>query len=147
MALPLICLQYAELEINFKLRPIVELFTIKDVLYDTTLNPKNININNYDEIPRIQASQNISSYGFYRFIQEPPVRDISSTLNIYQDRRSNINVNIHLLTTQCFLDNEERELFAKNTQTYLIKEIYEYKNCKLSLCSIIFPLAHRFLYY
>ncbi len=132
MALPLICLQYAELEINFKLRSIVELFTIKDVLYDTTLNPKNININNYDEIPRIQASQNISSYGFYRFIQEPPVRDISSTLNIYQDRRSNINVNIHLLTTQCFLDNEERELFAKNTQTYLIKEIYEYKFEKIN---------------
>ena len=132
MALPLICLQYAELEINFKLRPIVELFTIKDVLYDLSSNPNNININNYDEIPRIQASQNISSYGFYRFIQEPPVRDISSALNIYQDRRNYINCDIHLITTQCFLDNEERQIFANNSQSYLIKEVYEYNFEKIN---------------
>jgi hypothetical protein len=119
MALPLICLQYAELEINFTLRPIQELFTIKDILDDTSYN-------SYDEIPRIQASQNTNElYGFYRFIQEPPVRDISSGTDY--DKRTNINANIHLMTTQCFLDNQERTLFANNTQDYLIREVYEYK--------------------
>ena len=132
MALPLICLQYAELEINLKLRPLDQLFTIKDVLYNFSLNNQSININNYDEIPRIHPSQNIPSYGFYRFIQEPPVRDISSNLNIYKDRRSNINMDIHLITTQCFLDNNERELFAKNTQSYLIKEVHEYDFKKIN---------------
>ena len=53
MALPLICLQYSELEINFKLKPISHLFTVKDVTYDTTNNI------NYDEIPRIHANQNV----------------------------------------------------------------------------------------
>lgn len=120
MALPLICLQYAELEINFTLRPIQDLFTIKDILYDTSYN-------SYNEIPRIHAEQNKDPrYGFYRFIQEPPFRDISD-ITIYSDQRTNINANIHLMTTQCFLDNQERTLFANNTQDYLIKEVYEYK--------------------
>ena len=120
MALPLICLQYAELEINFTLKPIQDLFTIKDIIDDTSYN-------SYNEIPRIQAEQNKDTrYGFYRFIQEPPFRDISSG-TIYLDQRTNINTNIHLMTTQCFLDNEERTLFANNTQDYLIREVYEYK--------------------
>tara|TARA_B100000780_G_scaffold271425_1_gene232344 strand:+ start:4255 stop:5946 length:1692 start_codon:yes stop_codon:yes gene_type:complete len=120
MALPLICLQYAELEINFILKPILNLFTIKDILDDTSYN-------SYDEIPRIQAEQNKDiRYGFHRFIQEPPYRDISSA-TIYSDQRTNINTDIHLMTTQCFLDNQERTLFANNTQDYLIKEVYEYK--------------------
>jgi len=120
MALPLICLQYAELEINFILRPIQNLFTIKDILDDTSYN-------SYDEIPRIQAEQNKDlRYGFHRFIQEPPYRDISSD-TIYSDQRTNINTDIHLMNTQCFLDKQERTLFANNTQDYLIKEVYEYK--------------------
>ena len=135
MALPLICLQYAELEINFTLRPISELFTIKDVIYDISVNPNNININNNDELPRRQASQNIDArYGFYRFIQQPPVKDISSSY-IYEDQRTTINPDIHLLCTQCFLDNEERNLFASNSQNYLIKEVYEYKFEKISKTS------------
>ena len=31
-----------------------------------------------------------------------------------------------MLCTQCFLDNAEREMFAKNSQNYLIKEVKEY---------------------
>ena len=120
MALPLICLQYAELEINFTLRPIQDLFTIKDIIDNTSYN-------SYNEIPRIQAEQNKDTrYGFHRFIQEPPFRDISSG-TVYLDQRTNINTNIHLMTTQCFLDNQERTLFANNTQDYLIREVYEYK--------------------
>jgi len=129
MALPLICLQYAELEINFTLRPIQELFTIKDIIYSPP-PPAVINYNN--EIPRIQAEQNKDDrYGFYRFIQEPPYRDISDQ-TIYPDKRNNINIDIHLMTTQCFLDNEERTLFANNSQDYLIKEVYEYKYEKIN---------------
>jgi hypothetical protein len=119
MALPLICLQYAELEIHFTLKPIQSLFTIKDILYDQPYN-------NYNEIPRIQAEQNKDiRYGFHRFIQEPPMRDITQE-TIYKDQRTNINTDIHLMTTQCFLDTVERTLFANNTQEYLIKEVYEY---------------------
>tara|TARA_Y100000768_G_C23965935_1_gene677856 strand:+ start:389 stop:2080 length:1692 start_codon:yes stop_codon:yes gene_type:complete len=126
MALPLICLQYSEMEINFTLKPLVNLFTIKDVNYDL-----NSNIISYNDIPRIRADQNISEYGFYRFIREPPKREISDTYQ-YQDTRTSINSDIHLITTQCFLDEEERILFANNTQNYLIKEVYEYKFERIS---------------
>lgn len=126
MALPLICLQYANLEIEFTFRPIEDLFTIKDVLYDLSINEQKININNYDEIPRIRASESTDeAYQFYRFIQEPPVSDISSGYN-YNNKDTKINSDMHLISTQCFLSEEERTLFANNEQNYLIKVVYEH---------------------
>ena len=139
MALPLICLQYEDLVINFTLKPIQELFTIKDVIYDISTNDLSLNIYkhndtnifgnhyNYQEIPRIQPEQNKDvNYAYHRFIQQPPVKDISSVDYLYEDTRLFNNYDIHLITTQCFLDNEERILFAQNTQNYLIKKIYEH---------------------
>jgi hypothetical protein len=121
MALPLICLQYSEVFIDFTLRPIMELYTIKDVLYDNSQNP--IPYNNF---PQIQASQNDIAYQFKRFIHPPPFRDLSFNIDNYADLRTTINSNIHLICTQCFLEETERKLFAKNSQTYLIREINEY---------------------
>jgi hypothetical protein len=121
MALPLICLQYSEVFIDFTLRPIMELYTIKDVLYDNFQNP--IPYNNF---PQIQASQNEIAYQFKRFIHPPPFRDLSFNIDNYADLRTTINSNIHLICTQCFLEEAERKHFAKNSQTYLIREINEY---------------------
>jgi hypothetical protein len=121
MALPLICLQYSEVFIDFTLRPIMELYTIKDVLYGNSQNP--IPYNNF---PQIQASQNEIAYQFKRFIHPPPFRDLSFNIDNYADLRTTINSNIHLICTQCFLEETERKLFAKNSQTYLIREINEY---------------------
>ena len=132
MAVPLCCLQYAEMEINFILNPIIKLFTIKDVEFDISLN----RINTYDDIPRIKTDQNNDIHGFYRFIQEPPIKDITSDYN-YIDKTNKINFDIHLITTQCFLDNIERSYFASNIQNYLIKIIYEYEFTKLSKSSKI----------
>jgi len=121
MALPLICLQYSELVIDFTLRPINELYTIKNVLYDNSRNP--IPYNNF---PQIQANQNNFVYQFKRFIHPPPIRDLNYNINSYANFRTTINSNIHLICTQCFLEETERKHFAKNSQTYLIREINEY---------------------
>jgi hypothetical protein len=121
MALPLICLQYSELVIDFTLRPINELYTIKDVLYINSTNP--IPYNNF---PQIQANQNNFVYQFKRFIHPPPIRDLSYNIDSYANFRTTINSNIHLICTQCFLEETERKHFAKNSQTYLIREINEY---------------------
>ena len=121
MAFPLICLQYSDLVINFTLRPILELFTIKDVLYNNTVN--HIAYNNF---PQIQPIQNISEYQFKRFINPPPESLLERGIDTYKDMRATIRSDIHLICTQCFLSDEERTLFAKNTQSYLIREIYEY---------------------
>ena len=122
MALPLICLQYSELVIDFTLRPINELYTIKDVLYDISNNP----IIEYNNFPQIQANQNNFVYQFKRFIYPPPTRDLSYNDDTYLNLRTTINSNIHLICTQCFLEEAERKHFAKNSQSYLIREINEY---------------------
>ncbi len=131
-ALPLICLQYAELKFTVYLRPIQELFTIKDVIYDMSLNEHNVT--NYNDIPRIKPTQTEDKYAYYRFINEPPFRDISSS-TIYPNNNEIINYDIHMITTQCFLDTAERTYFAKNTQEYLIKTVHEYNNEKISKSS------------
>lgn len=120
MAFPLISLHYNELQIEFTLRPIKELFVIKDVL-------------NSNNTGHIQANQHIGAYGFYRFIQPPPgptayVTDIS---NEYTDHRTNWHTDLHLLSTYCFLSKDEASVFSTNQQNYLIKEIKEYKYTNL----------------
>jgi hypothetical protein len=127
MAFPLICLQYSNLVIDFTLRPLFELFTIKDVLYDISVNT--YKIANYNNIPQIQPIQTTTEYQFNRFINPPPYTDLSG--DSYINLTSRINSNIHLLCTQCFLDNAEREMFAKNSQNYLIKEVKEYSFIKV----------------
>jgi len=129
MALPLTCLQYAELEINFIFRPIHELYTIKDVLYDRSIK----SVTSYEDIPRIRAEQSTNEYQFHRFIQEPPIRDISSGY-VYNNRINRLDPpeDAHLIVTQCFLDEKERSLFAANTQSYLIKLIYEQPHMKIN---------------
>ena len=130
MSFPLICLQYSNLVIDFKLRPLKELFTIKDVLYDMSINT--YKINNYNNIPQIRALQTTTEYQFNRFINPPLYRDLSYGVDSYANLTFRINSDIHLLCTQCFLDNSEREMFAKNSQNYLIKEVKEYSFTKVN---------------
>ena len=109
MAFPLVALQYNELEINITMRPINELFVIRDVT------------DSVNEHPYIRANQNIAEQHFSQFLQPPP--DIS--LN-YTDNRTDWNADIHLVSTYCFLTEEESKIFATKEQKYLFKSIYEW---------------------
>ena len=110
-AFPLVALQYNELQISVTLRPFNEWFTIRDVLdYDNNFPVVAPNFNQFYMQP-------------YRFLQTPP--DQTLGINSYLDQRSNWNANINLNCTYCFLSNDEAEVFAKNEQKYLIKQIYE----------------------
>ena len=113
MAFPLISLQYNYLNIQVIMRPIKELFQIRDVLD----GPNNF--------PYIQPDFNNAYYQFYRFLQPPP--DISLNTESYTDKRTLWDADIHMLSTYAFLSKTENRLFAKNTQKYLIKDIYETK--------------------
>ena len=115
-ALPLICMQYDNLKIEFEFRPIIQLFTIKNI-------NASINDISYEDI---KADQSKSEFLYKRFVNEPPIRDISDSINIYANKTNKINFDFHLMTTQCFLDNEERILFANNNQEYLIKQVKTY---------------------
>ena len=134
-AFPLVSLQYNELSVTVTLKPIRELFVIRDVK-----NP----YNNYDYIA---PNFNEPSDQMYIFLQTPPgiIRDpvdtecedgnnkqylgppetTSEFQNSYVDRREVWDADIHLISTYCFLSDDERRVFAANNQEYIIKEVYE----------------------
>lgn len=113
MAFPLTSLQYNELHINITLRPINQLFQIRDV-FDTTFN-----------YPYIAPNFNTWYMQFYRFLQPPP--DVAIDINSYSDQRTLWNADVHLNCTYCFLSNEEERMFALEEKTYLIKQVHEQK--------------------
>ena len=110
MAFPLVSLQYNELTIQITIRPISELFRIRDVLdYN----------NNY---PYVAPNFNRTYDQMYRFLQTPP--DVELGVNSYIDTRSVWSPDVNLNCTYCFLSNDESKLFAKNEQKYLFKQVH-----------------------
>ena len=115
MAFPLVALQYNELIIDVTLRPVQELFVIRNIGEENESYP----------YPYVQPNFNNLYQGFYRFLQPPP--DVSLNISSYTDRRTNWNADIHLISTYAFLTEEEEKVFALNQQKYLIKDVHEYK--------------------
>jgi hypothetical protein len=113
MAFPLTSLQYNELHINITLRPINQLFQIRDV-FDSTYN-----------YPYVAPNFNTWYMQLYRFLQPPP--DINIGIDSYSDQRTLWNADVHLNCTYCFLSNEEERVFALEEQKYLIKQVHEQK--------------------
>jgi len=111
-AFPLVALQYNELYINVTMRPIQELFQVRDV-FDYT-----------NKFPYIQPDFNSPQFQMYRFLQTPPSPDISPSN--YEITTNTWNADVHLICTYCFLSTEESKIFAANDQAYLLKDIYEY---------------------
>lgn len=110
-AFPLVALQYNELNISVTFRPINEWFTIRDVMDYA---------NNY---PIVAPNFNQYYMQFHRFLQTPPDEELG--LNSYIDNRTNWFADINLNCTYCFLSDEEAKIFARNNQSYLIKQVYE----------------------
>lgn len=113
MAFPLVSLQYNELVINVTMRPIQELFQIRDV-FDYT---------NY--FPIVQPDFNYQQYQFYRFLQTPPGEKIDPSN--YDIQINTWNADVHILANYCFLSEDEARLFAADSQTYLVKDVFEYR--------------------
>ena len=111
MAFPLISLQYNELHVNVTIRPVQELFQIRDV-FDYSNN-----------FPYVAPNLNMYYMQFYRFLQTPP--DIELGVNSYLDTRTLWNADVHLICTYGFLSNEESRLFALQEQKYLFKQVRE----------------------
>jgi hypothetical protein len=123
-AFPLVALQYNELQIDVVMRPVRDLFVTRDINYAPpttgTLTPAQV-----AQAPFIQPNFNEQQYQFYRFLQPPPAADIS-TSDVYSDKRTDWNADVHLLSTYCFLSAEESRVFASQEQKYLLKSAYEW---------------------
>jgi hypothetical protein len=112
-AFPLIAVQYSQLQINVTLRPIQEMFQVRDV-FDVE--------NNY---PMVQPDFNKEQFQMYRFLQSPP--SVMLDMDRYENKTTIWNTDVHLMATYCFLTEEERRTFAMEDQVYLVKDIYEYQ--------------------
>jgi hypothetical protein len=113
-AFPMIALQYNELNISITMRPIQELFQVRDV-FDT--------VNNF---PYIQPDFNQQQFNMYQYLQTP-VFDLSNPTQYPWPITNNTwNADIHLLSTYCFLTGEESRRFAAEDQVYLVKDVFEY---------------------
>ena len=111
-AFPLICLQYNELTINVTLRPIQELFQVRDV-FDYTHG-----------FPYIQPDFTLEQFQMYRFLQTPPSRDIHTVE--YENKNKSWNTDVHMICNYCFLSNEESRKFAMEDQAYLVRDVSQY---------------------
>jgi hypothetical protein len=111
MAFPLVALQYNELQITITMRPINQLFVIRDVLDSDNM------------YPYLAPNFNLWYMQFYRFLQPPP--DTALTVSSYVNTKVSWNTDIHLNCTYCFLSNDESRLFAMNEQKYLFKQVRE----------------------
>ena len=117
MAFPLVSLQYNELQIEFTLRPITELFVVRNI--------NNPNLIDYTKTEYIVASQNEHAYQLHRFLQEPPPI-LTTNKHDYYLNTNNWFSDIHILANYCFLDTDEVKVFTSKPQEYLIKEVREY---------------------
>lgn len=124
MAFPLICLEYSSLDIEIEMRPIKELFVVRDVnnnnnldIHRETNTSANVKFGNYIQ-PNLGDS---SKFSMNRFINQP-LKDNSTD---YSTFTNNWNPDIHLISTFAFLTNEEARVFANQPQEYLIREVYE----------------------
>lgn len=114
MAFPLTSLQYNELTVHITFRPIRELFVVRDVM-NTSYDPA---------VPTLytRAQPGTPEHNFNRFLHAPTDIDV---LNTTYDPRTNWSTDIHLISTYAFLSEDEVKLFAGDSQTYLIKTVYE----------------------
>ena len=111
-AFPLISLQYNELNISVTMRPIQELFRVRDVL------------DSENGFPHMQPDFNQSQFQMYRFLQTPPSMYLEKSN--YTNKTTTWNADVHLIATYAFLSEEERSLFAAQEQVYLVKDVFQY---------------------
>lgn len=113
-AFPLIALQYNELIINVTLRPIQELYQVRDPFQPQSL------------FPYVQPDYTGDRFQLYRFLQSPPQVDISYS-SVYSVTTAGWNADVHLMSTYCFLSKDEAQLFAREDQVYLVKDVFQYQ--------------------
>jgi hypothetical protein len=115
MALPLVALQYQEINIRISLKPIMDLYTI----------------NNVQETPgdnglsyRMRPNKNVIDHELWRFLQ-PPKDKFADTTN-YNQNIFDWKADVHLMGTYVFLGQDELRIFAAQEHKILIKQVYTY---------------------
>ena len=125
MAFPLVSLQYSELKISVTFRPVHELYMIRNVTESSSFNSST---DCPPELLYVAPGTTDAYTNIYRFLNPPsqPTNDALTIKDIiYSDTRTDWNADVHLIGNYIFLDESEREVFAKNDQKFLLRLPYE----------------------
>ena len=118
-SLPLVALQYQEIQIRIIFKPLYDLFTINNVK-DPDMDSTGLSY-------RIRANPNDIDQQLYNFLQPPKTND-GSGYSIPDDGVGNFwNPDVHLISTFIFLGDNERRLLAQGEHRYLIKQVIEHE--------------------
>ena len=126
LSLPLISLQYSDVYVNFYFNPLNRLFTLSsynlspDAYVSTETTNRLIGINSLDEIDFRNKLIGIGGAGYTS----------SDILFYFINRIGNFNMdgwdpNLNLEANFIYLDNDEREMFSKYAQEYLISQVQQ----------------------
>lgn len=116
LAFPLISLQYQNLFIEFTLRPLSELYIVRDLSY--------INQSKYSLTPYISPSKFPSpNYNLSTFLTSS---DGPLSYNSPPPVGGSHNYDIHIICTQIFLSEDQRLYFTNNSHSYLLHDIREH---------------------
>lgn len=127
LAFPLVALQNNEMKFRIRLRPVDELFRVRDVT-DIESTPRTSGRFNY-----CSPNQNRTEFLIQRFLYPPTdasateYNGISVTSSEFSKMPDTWNADIHLLATYVFLSEDERKWFAQKDQQYLIRDVFEYE--------------------
>lgn len=113
---PLVASQYNELFVSIKLRPVRELYVIRDVE-----KYKDPNYANIYPLPYIAPNTTNDLHQLYRFINPP----IDFNQMARSSTRNDWNADIHLMCNYIFLGDEEQTKMAGNEQKYIARLPYE----------------------
>jgi hypothetical protein len=120
LSLPLIAIQYTEVNIHVTLRPINELFLLRD-------------IDDYEHDFSYKKPDTSKSWSDLKYYLRKPSNDTGElTSENYADLPLSQlwNEDIHIISTYYFLDEELRNKIAKQSHSYLIDDLYihDYQN-------------------
>lgn len=118
LALPLIALQYHEVELQFTMAPVRDLYTIIET------DPSSANYGF-----RIKPVSSVSAHGIENFLNNSSLAKTNS-----DGSRSLIrfDINPQLEVNYIFLDHQERRRFAKTEHEYLIERVFRIEKTGLT---------------
>lgn len=128
LSLPLVALQYSDIEIEIQLNPLIDLYTIIET------NSVNPNYGEYVKPNPLRSDQNISNFlaetlgtSDYSLLYETDVTKLDKYKTVFNDitssqlSQTNWNIELRVDCAYIYLEEEERKRFAKVTHEYLIQ--------------------------
>lgn len=117
---PLVASQYNELYVTIKIKPVRELYVIRNI---EKLKATGSSVINSDlDLPEYIAPNTTNDlHQLYRFLNPP----IDSSQLQRKNNRNDWNADIHLICNYIFLGDEEQKKVAGNEQKYIVRLPYE----------------------